>query len=241
LSIPDAAQANVDYLRNIAEVDIQRADGSRRDPARVQRFLHALARNVAMEQKIARLAAETDGIDGPIARTTAYDILSALEHLMVVEAQPPFATHLRSRATLNKAPRTHFVDPSLAAAALSASRQTLLADLNTFGLLFESLAIRDLRVYADPVAGSVQHYRDSDGLEVDAIVQTKSGTWGAFEIKLGTGQIDEAAKTLKDFASKVATEKVGEPAVLGIITASGYGYTRPSDGVVVIPIGAIGP
>jgi predicted AAA+ superfamily ATPase len=241
LSIPDAAQANVDYLRNIAEVDIQRADGSRRDPARVQRFLHALARNVAMEQKIARLAVQTDGIDGPIARTTAYDILSALEHLMVVEAQPPFATHLRSRATLNKAPRTHFVDPSLAAAALSASRQTLLADLNTFGLLFESLAIRDLRVYADPVAGSVQHYRDSDGLEVDAIVQTKSGMWGAFEIKLGTGQIDEAAKTLKDFASKVATEKVGEPAVLGIITASGYGYTRPSDGVVVIPIGAIGP
>jgi predicted AAA+ superfamily ATPase len=238
---PDAAQANVDYLRNIAEVDIQRVGGARRDPARVQRFLQALARNVAMEQKVARLAAETDGVDGQIARTTAYDILSILEQLMVVEAQPPFATHLRSRATLNKAPRTHFVDPSLAVAALQASKEQLLADLKTFGLLFESLVIRDLRIYADPVGGTVQHYRDSDGLEVDAVVQTSSGTWGAFEIKLGTGQIDAAAKTLTDFAAKVATEKVGVPAVLAIITASGYGYTRPSDGIIVIPIGALGP
>jgi predicted AAA+ superfamily ATPase len=241
MTIPDAAQANVDYLRNIAEVDIQRVGGARRDPARVQRFLQALARNVAMEQKIARLATETDGVDGQIARSTAYDILSTLEQLMIVEAQPPFATHLRSRATLNKAPRTHFVDPSFAVAALQSGQQQLLADLNTFGLLFESLVIRDLRIYADPIAGSVQHYRDSDGLEVDAVVQTSSGTWGAFEVKLGTGQIDDAAKTLKDFASKVATEKVGAPAVLGVITATGYGYTRPSDGVVVIPIGALGP
>jgi predicted AAA+ superfamily ATPase len=116
-----------------------------------------------------------------------------------------------------------------------------LADLKTFGLLFESLVIRDLRIYADPVGGTVQHYRDSDGLEVDAVVQTSSGTWGAFEIKLGTGQIDAAAKTLTDFAAKVATEKVGVPAVLAIITASGYGYTRPSDGIIVIPIGALGP
>jgi predicted AAA+ superfamily ATPase len=241
LTIPDAAQANIDYLRNIAEVDIRRLDGTQSDPARVHRFLHALARNVAMEQKIARLAAETDGVDGPIARTTAYDILGALERLMVIEAQPPFATHLRSRATLNKASRTHFVDPSLAAAAMSASRESLLADLNTFGLLFESMAIRDLRIYVDPLGGSVHHYRDSDGLEVDAIVRTPSGAWGAFEVKLGTGQVDDAVETLKDFATKVATEKVGEPAVLGIITASGYGYTRPSDGIVVIPIGALGP
>jgi predicted AAA+ superfamily ATPase len=124
---------------------------------------------------------------------------------------------------------------------MSASRESLLADLNTFGLLFESMAIRDLRIYVDPLGGSVHHYRDSDGLEVDAIVRTPSGAWGAFEVKLGTGQVDDAVETLKDFATKVATEKVGEPAVLGIITASGYGYTRPSDGIVVIPIGALGP
>lgn len=241
LSIADAAQANIDYLRNISEVDIRRVDDARRDPARVSRFMQALARNVAMEQKISRLAVETDGVDGPIARTTAYDILGALERLMAVEAQPPFATHLRSRATLNKAPRTHFVDPSLAAAALSASTQGLLADLNTFGLLFESLVIRDLRIYADPIGGRVQHYRDSDGLEVDAIVQTPSGTWGAFEVKLGTGQVEDAAENLRNLVRKVATEKVGEPAVLAIITATGYGYVRPADGIVVLPIGALGP
>ena len=159
---------------------------------------------------------------------------------MILEVQPAWGTHLRSRARLRERPRTHLVDPSLAAAALDASPTRLVRDLNTFGLLFESLAVRDARTYADALDGSVYHYRDSDDLEVDLIIETRDGTWGAFEVKLGPGQVDRAATTLLRFAAKVDTDKVGAPAVLGVITASGYGYTRP-DGVVVIPIGAFGP
>ncbi|GEP33460.1 ATPase AAA [Nocardioides szechwanensis] len=241
LPVDAAAQSNADYLRSIAEVDISRIDGVRRNPALVQRLIQALARNVAMEQKVARLAAEVEGEEGTIARTTVYSFLDALRRLMVLEEQPPWSTHLRSRATLRQAPRTHFIDPSLAAAAVAAGPKRLLADLNYLGLLFESLVIRDCRVYATPLDASIHHYRDSDGLEVDVIVHARDGGWGAFEVKLGGEQaIDQAAAGLLKFAGKVDTSKVGEPAVLGIITASGYGYTRP-DGVIIVPIGALGP
>lgn len=239
LAVADAARANRDYLANIAEVDILRVDASRNDPARAHRLLRALARNTALEHKIARLVAETDGDQAPLARTTAYDYLRAFDRLMITELAPPFATHLRSRATLRTAPRTHFVDPSLAVAALAATPAALLADLRAFGFLFESLAVRDLRVYSDPLDGSVRHYRDSDGLEVDIVVTTPA-SWGAFEVKLGAGQVDDAARALRAFAAKVDTRTIGEPAVLAVITATGYGYTRP-DGVVVVPIGALGP
>ncbi|GHS85091.1 ATPase AAA [Actinomycetota bacterium] len=240
LSLDDAAQSNIDYLRTIAEVDIARLDTARRDPARALRFLQALARHVAMELKVSRIVTEADGADGPIARTTAYDYLNALRRLMVLDELTPWATHLRSRAVLRTASRVHLADPSLGAAALGASPARLLADLNTLGLLFESLVVRDARVYAEPLGATVHHYRDSDDLEVDVIVQTRSGPWGAFEVKLGTAQVDEAAHRLLRFAEKVDTDKVGTPAVLAVVTASGYGYTRP-DGVVVVPIGTLGP
>jgi predicted AAA+ superfamily ATPase len=242
LSVADAAQANADYLRNIAEVDIGRVEQTRRDPVTAQRVLQALARNTAMEQKIARIANEVAGhvLDTPLARSTLYDYLPPLQRLMILEEQPPWSTHLRSRATLRTSPRTHLVDPSLAAAALGAGPARLLSDLNTLGLLFESLVVRDCRVYADLLDAVVHHYRDSDDREVDIIVQTRSGPWGALEVKLGSGQVDEAAKNLLEFSNKVDASKVGAPAVLGVVTSTGYGYTRP-DGVVVVPIGHLGP
>ncbi|WP_310570537.1 DUF4143 domain-containing protein, partial [Gemmatimonas sp.] len=132
------------------------------------------------------------------------------------------------------------VDPSLAAAALRATPARLLADLNALGLLFESLVVRDLRVYAQASDAPVLHYRDNTGLEVDAIVEVSDGRWAAFEVKLGQGQVDAAAASLLTFATRVDTAKCGAPAALGVITASGYGYRRP-DGVHVIPIGALGP
>lgn len=239
LDVADAARANRDYLRTIAEVDITRVDPARNDPQRAARLLRALARNVAMDHKVARLAASADGDDSPLARTTAYDYLRAFERLMVTELQPAWSTHLRSRATLRTAARTHFVDPSLATAALDASPARMLRDLNAFGYLFESLVVRDFRIFADPLDGTVSHYRDSDGLEVDIIVSTAE-RWGAFEVKLGPAQIDEAAARLRAFADKVDTSRIGPPAVLGVVAGSGYGYTRP-DGIVVIPVGALGP
>lgn len=239
LAPDDAAAANRDYLRTVSEVDVSRVDPSRNDPIRANRLLLALARNVAQDHKVARLAAAADGDESPLARTTAYDYIAAFERLMIIETQPAWSTHLRSRATLRTAPRTHFVDPSLAAAAMNASAEKLLRDLNTFGILFESLVIRDLRVFADAMNATVAHYRDSDNLEVDAVVSA-ADQWGAFEIKLGTGQVDAAAENLLAFARKVDTTRAGEPAVLGVITGGGYGYTRP-DGVVVIPVDALGP
>lgn len=235
-----AGSANRDYLRTIAEVDLPRLSGPRRDPARIMRFIQALARNTAMEHVVSKLAAEADGEDVSVSRLSAHEYQDALIRLMVLELQPAWSTHLRSRARLRDRPRTHLVDPSLATAALDATPAKLLRDLNTLGLLFESLVVRDLRVYADASDATVCHYRDSDGLEVDAIVEARDGTWGAFEVKLGTGQIDQAAAQLLRFVDKVDTAKVGAPAVLGVITANGYGLTRP-DGVVTIPIGALGP
>lgn len=239
LSTADAAQSNIDYLRNISEVDISRIDGTRRDPARANRLFQALARNTALEQKVARLARETGGEEEALARSTVYDLLDAMTRLMVLEEQPPWATHLRSRATLRTAPRTHFIDPSLAVAALRASPSDLLADIRAFGFLFESLAVRDLRVFAQQLGGNVLHYRDSDNLEVDAIVKTPNA-WGAFEVKLGTGFVEDAAENLLDFSEKVDTDVVGRPAVLAVITGTGYAYTRP-DGIAVVPIGLLGP
>lgn len=239
-----AAAANRDYLRTIAEVDLARVAGSRRDPVRVTRFLQALARNTAMVHVVERLVDETlpDAPDneGSLTKPTAYRYQDALTRLMVLELQPAWSTHLRSRARLRDKPRTHLVDPSLAAAALDASPAKLVRDLHTLGLLFESLVVRDMRVYADAIDATVSHYRDSENLEVDIVVEARDGVWGAFEVKLGTGQIDAAAVSLLKFAAKVDTSKVGAPAVLGVISANGYGLTRP-DGVVTIPIGALGP
>jgi predicted AAA+ superfamily ATPase len=235
-----SSRVNIDYLKTIVEVDVPRIGGARRDPASALRLAQALARNVAMEQKVTRLASEVAGDNEGLARTTVYDHLRIFERLMVIEAQPPWAVHLRSRATLLKASRTHFTDPSLAAAALQADAGRLVKDLNYLGLLFESLVVRDSRVYASPLDGTVYHYRDSDGLEVDVIIQTADGRWGAFEVKLGIAQVEEAAAKLLTFASKVDTTKSGDPSVLGVITSSGYGYTRP-DGIVVVPIGSFGP
>ena len=159
---------------------------------------------------------------------------------MVIEDQPAWAPHLRSRARLRKAPKRHYVDPSLAVAALGAGPERLLADLELLGLLFESLVIRDLRVYSQPLDGEVLHYRDHYGVEVDAIVQLRDGRWGAIEIKLGEGQVEQAAAGLLHFARQIDTSRTGPPSFLAVICGKGYGYRR-EDGVVVVPVGAFGP
>lgn len=239
LSVDDAMAENRDYLGEVCRTDIQRVDGNGRDPVRVGRFLQALGRNVATCAATATLARDAGGPDQHVTSHTARSYLTALERLMIVEDQPPWAPHLRSRSRLRTRPKRHLVDPSLAVAALSASPRHLLHDFEWFGLLFESMVVRDLRVYAQASGASVYHYRDNTGLEVDAVVDAGPGRWAAFEIKLGAGRVDEAARTLLKFAHRVDTERCGEPAALGVIVGSGYGYTRP-DGVGVIPLGALG-
>lgn len=236
-----AAQANRDYLAHVREVDISCVGVTTRDPLRVERLLQSLARHTATEAKIAVLARDAAGAgEPPLSRGTTYEYLDVLTRLMLVEDQPAWSTHLRSKATLRQAPKRHFVDPSLAVAALRGSPQRLLDDLNTLGYLFESLVVRDLRVLTQPLDATVYHYRDSEGLEVDAVVALPTGEWAAFEVKLGAGQIDVAADNLRRFAATVDTTKSGVPAVLGVITAAGYGYQR-ADGIAVLPVGALAP
>ena len=229
-----------DYLEEIAHVDVGRVDTRSRDPSRVTRLLQSLARNIASSAAATTLAKDAGGADGPMKDDTVRDYLTALERLMIVEDQPAWAPHLRSKYRLRTAPKRHFVDPSLAVAALRATPDRLLRDLNLLGFLFESLVVRDLRVYAQQADARVFHYRDSGGLEVDAIVEAGDGRWLALEVKLGQGQVDEAAANLLRFAERIDTARCGTPALLGVVVASGYALRR-QDGVAVIPIGALGP
>jgi predicted AAA+ superfamily ATPase len=173
-----------------------------------------------------------------LAERTVADYLQALERLMVIEDQPAWRPHLRSKTALRQAPRRHFCDPSLALAALGAGPDRLLADLELFGLLFESLVIRDLRVLAQSLDGEVLHYRDKYGVEVDAIVQLRDGRWGAIEIRLGEAQVEAAATGLQRFLAQIDTSRTGEPSFLAVVCGKGYGYLR-RDGIGVIPIGAL--
>lgn len=239
-SVSDGLLAVRDYLDEIIRVDVGRVEASRRDPSRVARLLASLARNVATHAAATTLAKDTGGADGPLKDDTVREYLDVLERLMVVEDQPAWAPHLRSKYRLRTAPKRHFVDPSLAVAALRATPDRLLKELSLLGFLFESLVVRDLRVYAQVADARVLQYRDSDGLEVDAIVEASDGRWMAFEVKLGQGQIDDAAASLSQFAARIDTERCGSPTLMGVIVATGYGYRR-EDGIAVIPVGALGP
>ncbi|MFM7291528.1 MAG: ATP-binding protein [Planctomycetia bacterium] len=228
------------YIDEIRRTNISRVDGVRRDPTRIGRLLRALARNESTSATAATIAADTGGGDAAIGDDTVRGYLDALERIMVVENQQAWAPHLRSRSRLRQGPKRRFVDPSLAVACLRASPERLLGGMELFGFLFESLVIRDLRVYAQAADAEVFHYRDNTGLEVDAIVEAHDGRWAAFEVKLGQSAIDEASETLRRFADRVDTKQCGEPATLAVITGNGFAYVRP-DGVAVIPIGSLGP
>ena len=192
----DAQRFVRDYVEEIRRADLRRVDGVRRDPVLVRRVLQSLARNVATEAAVSVIAADAGGSSAPLHPETVQSYLSALERVFVIEDQPAWSAHLRSRSRLRKSPKRHFVDPSLAVAALRSGPDRLRSDLESFGLLFESLAVRDLRVHAQAHDAEVYHYRDNTGLEVDAIVETAAGAWMGVEIKLGgEGPVEEGVRT----------------------------------------------
>lgn len=238
----DDALASVgDYANEIARVDIPSGNGVRHDPTMVQRLMASISLNVATEAKMTKLAADMD-IGHPPSRNTVAAYLDALRRIFVVEDQPAWAVSLRSKATLRKEAKRHFADPSLAAAMLGATPERLMADHTAFGCLFESLAVRDLRIYSQAERATVFHYRDSGGLEADAIVERPDGAWIAAEMKLNTSPnvIDKAARTLLRLQHKTTRQRASNMAALLVITPTGPAYRRP-DGVQVAPITAIGP
>ena len=235
-----AVDLNRAYVDLLVEVDMSRVSDMKRDPIKVRSLLRSIARNTATTVEITTLEADIQERENSmLSRPTIYDYLDALNRLMIIEEQPAWNTHIRSSASLRKAPKRHFTDVSLSVAALGIHADSLLADLNFTGFLFESLATHELRVYAQANDAKVYYYRDSSGLEVDAVVQKYNGDWTAFEIKLGTGQIDEAAANLHKLVSVLDDKKVAPPKSLNIITGTGISYTR-TDGINVISLASLG-
>jgi predicted AAA+ superfamily ATPase len=239
-NVRQAMDVNRAYVELLAEVDMSRVSDTRRDPQKIRSLLKSLARNTSTLVDNAVIGKDIKAHESVgLSRPTLYDYLDTLHRLMILEDQPAWSTHIRSSHTLRNSPKRHFTDVSLAVAVLGANQQLLLNDLNFTGFLFESMVVHDLRVYAQANDAKVYHYRDSSGLEVDSIVQKYNGDWSAFEIKLGTGQIEEAAENLLRFAKLVDTEKTGAPKSLNIITGTGMSYTR-KDGVNVIALASLG-
>ncbi|WP_435747929.1 ATP-binding protein [Microbacterium sp. PMB16] len=236
-----AARAWVaDYLRTVAEVDVPEM-GPRRNPGNILRLFAALARATGAPAKGTTLATEIGGQRGPIATETLSNYLEALDRLMLVEPLPAWRPHMRSRTRLRSTPVQHFVDPSIGIAALGIGSHELLGDLEAAGLHFESLVLRDLRTYAQSFDATLSSWRDSQtGAEVDVVIELPDGTWAAFEIKMGEGAADTAAASLLHFAKKIDKDRHGDPAALVVITAGKYTYRR-ADGVLVVPITALGP
>ncbi|MDR1739674.1 MAG: DUF4143 domain-containing protein, partial [Bacteroidales bacterium] len=236
-NVRQASDLNRAYIDLLAEIDMSRVSGVKRDPVKIRSLLHSLARNTATLTDITTL--EADIQNNNISRPTIYDYLDALDRLMITENQPAWNVHIRSSASLRKTPKRHFTDVSLAVAALGVDKKTLLNDVKFTGFLFESLVTHDIRVYAQANDAKVYHYRDSSGLEVDAIVQKYNGDWSAFEIKLGVGQIEDAAASLNKFVSILDDKKISAPKSLNIITGTGISYTR-NDGINVISLASLG-
>ncbi len=239
-SVSDATRFMDGYIDTIVEHDIEVVSGGRRNPRLVRRFLLAYAQMSAHPARLSTIVERARGIaedEGP-SRWTAQPYLDALARLMVVDDLEAWNPELRSRTRLMTTPKRHLVDPSLAAALMGCDPTRLLGDLNTLGYLFESLAARDVRVYAAAADATAYHYRERAGeLEVDLVVERRDGAWVGAEVKLGTALIDDAANALLHLGSARTTRP---PAALVVLTATEYAYQRP-DGVYVVPLGLLGP
>lgn len=233
-----ALEQAFDYFEGVVRSDINRADGIRKDPERVIRLMRSFARNQGSQIANTVIARDIGSNEsGTLDEETVSLYIKALKRIFVIEDMTAWNPNLRSKTAIRTSDTRYFVDPSIAVAALGIGPEDLLNDLNTFGLMFEALCVRDLRVYADSLNGQVYHYRDKNGLECDAVVHLRNGAYGLIEIKLGgEKQIEEGAATLKELSNKIDTTKMKAPSFLMVLTGSGnYAYRR-QDGVLVVPV-----
>ena len=231
----------IDYYEAVVKSDINRADGVQKNPERVKRLMRSYARNQGSQVPNTVIAQDIAANDEMTMDTdTVASYLNALRKIFVIEDMPAWNPNLRSKTAIRSSDTRYYVDPSIAAAALGIGPQDLINDLKTFGFLFETLCVRDLRIFADALNGEVYHYRDKDGLECDAVIHLRNGTYGLVEIKLGGDKlIEEGSVNLKALSNKIDTDKMKKPAFLMVLTGTGdYAYRRP-DGVYVVPIGCL--
>ncbi len=231
----------IDYYDGVVHSDINRADNVNKNPERVKRLMRSFARMQGAQVPNSAIGEDIRvNDDGSINEETVGRYIDALKKIFVVEDMPAWNPNLRSKTAIRTSDTRYYTDPSIAAAALGLGPDDLLADLNTFGLLYETLAVRDLRVYAESLGGQVYHYRDKDGLECDAVVHLRNGAYGLIEIKLGGDKlIEEGVRTLQDLAGKIDTGKMKAPSFLMVLTGVGdYAYRR-HDGVYIVPIATL--
>ncbi len=230
-----------DYYDAVVKTDISRVDEVIRSTERTKLLLRSYARSQGGQVSVGSIRKDMiDNDEESLSDRTVMSYIGALKKIFVIEDMPAWNPNLRSKTAIRSSETRYFVDPSIAVAALGLGPDDLINDLETFGLLFETLCVRDLRVYADAVDGNVYHYRDKNGLECDAVLHLRNGNYGLVEIKLGGSQaIEKGAATLTALASKIDTTKMKAPAFMMVLTAIGdYAYQR-KDGIYVVPVGCL--
>ena len=230
------------YYKTVVGLDISRVDGVERNEELAKRLMRSYARNQGSQATLGTMLADLKNNEADtLTEYTIYSYINALKKIFVIEDALAWNPNLRSKTAIRTSDTRYFTDPSIATAALGIGPKDLINDLNTFGLMFETLAVRDLRVYADAIDGTVYHYRDKSNLECDAVVHLENGSYGLVEIKLGGAQlVREGAATLLELAGKLDTTKMKKPSFLMVLTGIGeYAYKRPDDGVLVVPIGCL--
>lgn len=233
----DAGGMARDYVLELLDSNINEMDGIRRNRTWMRQIMRSYARNVSGQASLSTIAADMQG--EPPSAPTLSEYVDALSRAFVLNDLSAWNPRLRSKTAVRTSPTRHFSDPSIAAAVLAATPRGLLDDFETFGLLFESLCIHDLRVYASALGGSLYHYRDKTGLEADAVVVLDDGRWALVEVKMGQSRIDEGASHLLKLAERIDQTREGRPSFLMVLTSTACAYRR-EDGVVVVPLACLG-
>lgn len=226
------------YIDALCKEDINKVTGKKYNENRTRKILESLARYTASETTNISIMNDLKALDASTSENTLLDYLDVLNKLYIIEDLKTWNPNLRSKTTMRSTPARFFVDPSIGASVLNMTTQKLLNDFETFGLFFEALVIRDLRIYAENIDGEVYRYKDKNGLEIDGIIQLNDGRWGAIQVKMGSHLFDDAAQKLISFSERIDQDKMGKPSFLAIISATEYAYVR-EDGVIIIPLSCL--